>query len=493
VPPPKGFTVVTGAPDENGSLAGQGQSPAQEVDSPWEMAKTTGKALMKFGANAAQGVGESVLNTVGGLGDIAHAALPKAVLKTPYGRDLEAGAGYLHELGTPETGVQGLFKGAGDVGQFLIPAEAEEAGAAKLAKLVPWLGRGSEPTAHALTTAASTGLVNKAEGGSFAGGAAPALAIGAAMPVLQKMVPTLIRSAGSFVDPELMSAEEAKPAAESIRRNTTGIRPITIARQAAEKEKEWANARAAIDKLTGQPFNMGAPRVFLNQAQGEAERNMDPVTQRLIKRLREPLEFETSEGQPVMRRTGGKLKGGAPAMAPARIPPLIDVERARGAEQAIGNQINAWPPEVKKLTAANQLKMGLYQAFKNELAKAAPGAVPYTEQIANIIPGKNAFYRAAQWPGMGESILNRVARPTGALTGALGGGYLGYQHGGPGGAAVGALTGLILPELVSSRSGKMAVARALDSPRTWRAARAVAAPATRRLTGTGYSPWAAGQ
>ncbi|HEX8711815.1 MAG TPA: hypothetical protein VF730_08080, partial [Terracidiphilus sp.] len=61
---------------------------ATEVDSLPQMAKTTGQAIGKFGSNALQGIGESVLGSLGNLGDIAQRHLfPAAVRNSAYGKD----------------------------------------------------------------------------------------------------------------------------------------------------------------------------------------------------------------------------------------------------------------------------------------------------------------------------------------------------------------------------------------------------------------------
>jgi hypothetical protein len=457
------------------------------------MAKTTGRALVKLGSNALQGIGESALGTVTGTDDWARSHLPAFMTNSDFGFGKPADLEKVKALSTPENTTQSVFKGAGDVGQFFVPGEAEETGAAKLAELMPRLGKAAKPLAKITTGAGSAGLVNRAQGGTFTGGA---LTGGAATGLGELAGLThlpLIRSAGSFRDPQLMSEVERTPAAEAISKYTTGIRPITIARQAAEKEGEWSNIINAMDRATGQPARMCVPRAVLADEARQAEFAMNPTKQKLIKQLQMPLTFETSEGKPVMRTIGRpKTPGGVAPAAPVRIPPLVAPERMRAAKQAVGDTILKWPPDLQKV--GDETKTRLYKAIENELDQASPGTAEYDTLIHNIIPGKNAFRQAAQWSGVPERVMGRIARPTGALAGAGFGGYMGYQRGGAPGAVAGGLMGLVAPEILSSPEGKMAVARAVKSPLTSRTLRAVAVPTARAVTSRQRaalnSPWA---
>ena len=472
--------------------AGPGEAIGPSDDpSLGSMAKTAGKALVKLGSNALQGVGESALGSMTGTDEWARAHLPAVLTNSNLGFGKPADLEKVKALSTPENALQAVFKGAGDVGQFFVPGEAEEAGAAKLASLAPWAGKAAKPLARIATGAVSSGAVNRAQGGTFTGGALTAAAAGGAGELAKLTHLPLIRSAGSFRDPQLMTEVERTPAAEAISNYTSGIRPITIARQAAEKEGEWSNIINAMDKATGEPARMGVPRAVLADEARQAEFAMNPTKQRLIKQLQMPLTFETSEGKPVMRTIGrARTPGGVAPAAPVRIPPLVAPERMRAAKQAVGDMVLKWPPDLQKVGDATKTR--LYKAIENELDQASPGTADYDTLIHNIIPGKNAFRQAAQWSGVPERVMGRIARPTGALAGAGFGGYMGYQRGGAPGAVAGGLMGLVAPEILSSPEGKMAMARAVKSPLTSRTLRAVATPAARALSSRQKAqPWAA--
>jgi len=75
------------------------------------------------------------------------------------------------QAAVPQNTTQAVGKGIEQAGEFLIPGAAEESGAARLATLLPRAGKAALPLAKLATSALSTGLLNKAQGGNFGTGA----------------------------------------------------------------------------------------------------------------------------------------------------------------------------------------------------------------------------------------------------------------------------------------------------------------------------------
>jgi hypothetical protein len=121
-----------------------------------------------------------------------------------------------------------------------------------------------------------------------------------------------------------------------------------------------------------------------------------------------------------------------------------------------------WNPD--RRDAALSTGRRAYGALDSELDRSVPEAAGLNQRISSLIPTVRRGEAMARGEGAGPRIMERIARPTGALTGAIGGGMLGYRQGGATGAAEGAGLGLILPELMTSPTGRMALARALNRP-----------------------------
>jgi hypothetical protein len=121
-----------------------------------------------------------------------------------------------------------------------------------------------------------------------------------------------------------------------------------------------------------------------------------------------------------------------------------------------------WNPD--RRDAALSSGRRAYGALDSELDRAVPEAAGLNQRISSLVPTVRRGEAMARGEGATPRIMERIARPTGALTGAIGGGMFGYQHGGTTGAAEGAGLGLILPELMSSPTGRMILARGLNRP-----------------------------
>lgn len=207
----------------------------------------TQSTLQKFGSFAGdvgKGLGESAVSLMSTGDEFARKHLPAFLTNSSLGFGAPANLEHVKQLATPANTTQAVSKGVGDAAQFMIPGQAEEMGAAKLASLAPKLGKAALPMAKIGTSALSSGLVNKAQGGDFgtgamagAGGAALGEAAHAAAPAIAEKA---LGIRGKF-DRSFNKAPGAAALAE-----TTGVRPETIANQ----------ARGRISDLSGQVENM---------------------------------------------------------------------------------------------------------------------------------------------------------------------------------------------------------------------------------------------
>jgi hypothetical protein len=94
-----------------------------------------------------------------------------------------------------------------------------------------------------------------------------------------------------------------------------------------------------------------------------------------------------------------------------------------------------------------------YGAMADEFNRSVPGAAPLNQRISSLIPVRDRAIQTDFNAGPGERMLNRVARPTGAMFPAL----FGLHEGGLPGALM-AITG---QEALSAPTFKMIAARGL--------------------------------
>ena len=132
------------------------------------------------------------------------------------------------KLFAPANSTQAISKGAEQAAEFMVPGGAEEAGAEKLASLVPKAGK---VLPRLLASGVGSGLVNKAQGGGFGTGAAAGVAGAGIGAGLNAAAPKLAEAALGI--PKAARAFGRTPG-KAIIEETQGIRPETVARTAQE-------------------------------------------------------------------------------------------------------------------------------------------------------------------------------------------------------------------------------------------------------------------
>jgi len=132
-------------------------------------------------------------------------------------------------------------------------------------------------------------------------------------------------------------------------------------------------------------------------------------------------------------------------------------------KRGIGMEIKSWPSEWQNLDAVKQVQQKLYGALDSELDRIVPGNADINQTISSLIPAKQQAVRMSQGASIAQLMAHRLAAHTGALAASGIGGAVGYREGGAPGAAIGAAAGLALPELLSSPTGQMTLARMLNA------------------------------
>jgi hypothetical protein len=364
------------------------------------------------------------------------------------------------------------------IGEFFTPTGLEGRLPAVAAKLGPQAAKLAVPAAHIAESALTTGLRNKSQGGEFGTGA-EAGAIGGGIGEAAKVAaPTMARMAMGI--PKRTMAHGSTPG-EAILSETTGIRPATIAAQAEDKLRSTENAMQQLEtQHAGNLVSLQPARQAVDRSIAEATERNSTDTLKKLNRIKSQLSTQvdetghalkvpqTTEAQvasPILDEFGKPVMKSAQVAAPPiekPIPTLVPPGKARALKQGVGEEVKNWAAENPKL--AEQTKAQVYGAINQPFHAAVPGSAELDQKMSSLIPVANYAERRALSAGPGERIAGRFAAHTGALAGGVGGAITGYEHGGKEGALLGGLAGVAIPEMVSSPTLKMAVARVANSP-----------------------------
>jgi hypothetical protein len=141
---------------------------------------------------------------------------------------------------------------------------------------------------------------------------------------------------------------------------------------------------------------------------------------------------------------------------PADVQPL----RARNLRQGVDLTIGNWNPENAGI--GEGLRKRIYGKITDGIHSAVPGSAEHDAAMTQMIPAKQAAWNTSFTPGITRNVVERVARPTGALVGSIAGGTAGYKEGGLPGAVAGGTAGLLLGPLATGPTGLMIGARLAD-------------------------------
>jgi hypothetical protein len=407
--------------------------------------------IKNLGIGAVKGLGHT-LNTVGSF------IYPDAVAKHLTGVPTEQ---QKDKYFSPTTPAQQAGYTGEQIGEWFTPTGLEGK-LTGLASKVPQFSKVAIPAARIGEATIEAGLRNKSQGGDFKTGAEAGATGGAIGETARVAAPTIARMAMGI--PKRVMAHGATPG-EAILSETTGIRPATIASQAEEKLRSTEDAMQNLEQQhAGNLVPLGPARDRVDNSIAQAtERNSGDALKKL-NRIKTQLTTQLDEsGNPNMvRAIGPATSSGQLPMIGEPIPSAVSPSKARALKQGVGEEVKNWAAENPKL--AEQTKAQVYGAINEPFHAAVPGSAELDQKMQSLIPVANYAERRALSAGPGERIAGRFAAHTGALAGGLAGTVAGYERGGGEGAVVGGLAGLAIPEMISSPTLKMAVARVANSP-----------------------------
>lgn len=417
--PPNQGQVLSETDDPYAHLAGQSTPPVDHSYSTNFMKELPG-ALGQAAIGALKGAGSTAKN----IGRMATLHSPDA---EPTG------------ILAPTNPMQGVGRTAEQAGEFMLPGLGEEK-IGKLATEIPKIGEYAAPAARVAYNGLTSGGINAAQGGGFKTGAIAGTGTGLLGEGMRAAAPGIAEKALGMRGTDRAFG---KTPGRTLLDETSGVRPETVAASAKAKIGQLTpRLEQHVDAIQAPMASLAPARTVLNDAGSKAISQNSPALYGQINNMENTLHQRFNTGQTI----------------PQDVTPRDLLNLKRGFSEEHMN----WNPD--RRDAALSAGRRAYGALDSELDRTVPEAAGLNQRISSLIPTARRGEAIARGEGAAPRIMERIARPTGALTGAIGGGMMGYQHGGASGAAEGAGLGLILPELMSSPTGRMIAARGFNRP-----------------------------
>lgn len=334
---------------------------------------------------------------------------------------------------------QAIGKGVGNAAQFLIPGAAEEAGASMLA---PTIGKVASKLA---TSALGSGIVNRAQGGGFGAGAAAGAVGSGAGQVLKSWAPKVAESALGVLAPQRANG---RTIGQAILNDTTGIKPLSVAKSAEDSIARYTDQLHTAAGASQTPFSMVPARLTLQDAIDNAASQNSRVALKDLNAAKNQLHYEVNPDT-------ANFDLNRPI--PNQVTPVQGLQYKRGLNDLVDNWAKGGG------SPADGAIKQTYGALDAELDRTVPGAQDLNQKISSLIPVSSRATMKANMAPTTQQLFHKLAAPTGALVAPLAGGTYGYEHGGAAGAVGGAAAGLMLPAMLATPAGQMALARALNS------------------------------
>jgi len=386
----------------------------------------------QIAADTLEGAGKGALNTVNGVSSLIN--------KIPVvGETLAPSSGIraARIIAQPNNTAQRVGKIGEQAAEFLVPGPAEEAA---LAHAAPYVGKAA-PLLKAGLAALGSGVVNKAQGGSFTAGAV-AGGVGSGIGQgLQSLAPTIAES--SLGIRKLDRAYKMRTPGMAALEDTSGITPSAVEQ----------SGQATLNKLTPQlktlmrtnalaPVDLGKPLSVVTDAQNAA--------------LAKNAQGSFNQLNPMANHLTANFATGQ------RFGQMVPAEDALNLKRGFGDEfVHNWNPETMKGTRSVAAKA--YGTLADEIHSSVPGSADLDNRISSLIPVVNRAESVSRGASSTQQMFHKLAVPTGAMAAPLGMAAYGYEKGGTGEAARKFAEGMAIPLLVSSPTGQMALARTLNS------------------------------
>lgn len=346
---------------------------------------------------------------------------------------------------------QAIGKGTEQAAEFLVPGGAEEAVAARM---------GGGLVARIATKAAGSGIINKAQGRSFAAGAAMGGVGEGVASGLKAAVPALAETAMS-----VRGADRAngRSIGEAMMNETTGVRPGTIARQADQRISDLNNQLMQDAEASPVPVSLAPARAVAKSSLGTAvNRNAGPTIKEM-QQLTDQLHLQKPGGATDVTFSGldNPVRIASPSTRTTAIPETVPAARALSLKRGVGDLVGSWTqPGDFSSGAVKQV----YGALDGGIDSAVPTSAELNSRMSSLMPVAKRAGEKDLNAGILQKMIARGQAHTGALTGPLAAGAYGFAHGGALGGVLGAAGGLLGQEVLTNPTTLMVGARTFASP-----------------------------
>lgn len=314
---------------------------------------------------------------------------------------------------------------------------------------------------------------DKQAAGDYSGAAGSSLGIGAGL-ALPEHVPPALRAAGRVVKKTAVPLAEtalgitkmaraySKTPGVAALEETKGFNPAAVATSARSKvgalDKELTGNAAVATRQGVQGTLAPARQGLADRAAIAASGNSSYTPEEMAlmqKQLTVPqpgfggaTSYPPGAATKVQITPTGVIRGAIP---PLVIDELQSPSTILRMKREFGNDFTKWSPlhPNKDMGVARQA----YRALDQELDRTVPGADQLNQRISSLIPVAERGEDAALNAGWVQRSLHRIGAHSGAGLGLV----TGYHYGGP----LGAVAGLVGPELLSSPTARMAAARGM--------------------------------
>jgi hypothetical protein len=406
---------------------------------PTKSQPSTGRKLLNVAGDVGTGVVKGMGNTVSGVSSLLNKIPVLGETLAP-----SAGVGALKKSVVPSNAAQKAGYYGEQIGEFLLPGEAEESALAHLPQVFR-AGKVATGLSRAALQTLSSGALNKIQGGSFKEGAEGG-AIGAGLGAAGRAIaPTVAESALGITR---RMRGYGKTPGEAVLNEVRGIRPGVILKNASDK--------------TGQ---------LTSEIEGMAASHPGTVSLRPARsRIADAVSKATRENNAGGVEQLGKVGDAINTNASTGLPLAAD-QTASGAlnlKRGLRNQfVKNWNPELMHGTRA--VAADASHAIDSELDHSlGPEFSSKNQRLSSLIPVAERAESLERAPEFGQRVLGRFGAHTGALTGAAIGGAEGYREGGLPRAIGMGVTGALLPEMIASPMTQMSAARIINNPNTFR-------------------------
>jgi hypothetical protein len=389
-----------------------------------------------------KGIAKGAGNTISNIGDAERWGLNKVSPTLAEKLIPASGQKAFHLSTTPNSTAQKVGYGGEQVGEFLVPGLGEEAAGAKLAETVPQLGKFAAPIARMGVQAIGSGAVNKAQGGDFSTGAAAGALGSGAGEGLRIAAPSLAETAMRVRGNDRLYG---RTVGDAILNDTSGVRPGTVAKTAQQTISRLTPELEQTAADAGQQGGRGS----LFPARSSVQSTVD-------KHLANRAIDSASELDPLKGRLANDAVTGLPLADQQTPTGLLQMKRGINSDF-----IQNWKPD--QPPGLRSSAKTAYGSLADEFHNSAPGTRELDQRISSLIPVVKRAEAVDNGAGLLQRTAGRVMAHTGAAATGIGGAYAGGHAGGIPGAIAGGAMGILAPEMLSSPTAQMIMARGLNS------------------------------